>query len=94
MTIMKVFPKDQVQKIQPSRSNPQNSSSTWGFLKNGKSMDFSNKIDSNQENTQDRFLYVPATFLPKKNQSKWLGIKIHEIEQNAILRSKIGEKGR
>jgi hypothetical protein len=47
----------------------------------GKLKDFSIGFDSNQENTQDRFLNVPATFLLSKIHSKQLQIKNHEIDQ-------------
>jgi hypothetical protein len=90
---MKVIPKDQSQKIKPSRSNPQNPSSNRGFLQKVNSRDFSNGIDSNQENTQDRFLYDPATFQPKKNQSKRPPKQFSRIEQRRHLERRKREKG-
>jgi hypothetical protein len=90
---VKVFPKDQVQKIKPSSSKSKSSGSTWGFLQKVNSRDFSNEIDSNQENTQDRFQYVPATFLPKKNQSKRPPNQISRIEQKRQFERRKGKKG-
>jgi hypothetical protein len=77
--IMKVIPKDQIQKIKASRSNRQNSRLNWGFLQNGISRDLKIERDFSRGITLDVSQGVPATFSQRKSHSKRFQIKNHEI---------------
>jgi hypothetical protein len=90
---MNIFPRDQVQKIEASRSKSKNPRLKWGFLQNGKSMDFEIGFEFFRRITLDRFQSTPATFLPKKNQSKRPPNQISRIEQKRHLERRKRKKG-